>query len=224
MPRTARASAADYCYHVLNRGNAGATVFHDDVDYGDFVDLIGQASERLPMRVLAYGLMPDHFHLVLRPHADGDLSRWMQWLLTAHVRRHHSRHRTNGHIWQGRFKAFPTQDDGHLLTVLRYVEHNPLRAGLAPVAEDWPWSSLALIADRRRPAYYDLGPRPGRAEWLRRVNHPLSDAELASLRHSIDRGTPFGTDTWTRQAAETLGLESSLRPLGRPRNAVPPPV
>lgn len=140
MPRTLRASLGDYCYHVLNRGNARAQVFHDDGDYRAFVDLIGTACERLPMRVLAYCLMPNHFHLVLRPHGDGDLSRWMQWLLTAHVRRHHRRYGTTGHIWQGRFKAFPTQDDGHLLAVLRYVERNPLRAGLVP-----PVRGMALV-------------------------------------------------------------------------------
>ncbi|MDB5353093.1 MAG: rayT [Planctomycetota bacterium] len=219
MPRTLRASSADFCYHVLNRGNARATVFHDDDDYKAFVELIGEACDRLPTRVLAYGLMPNHFHLVLKPHGDGDLSRWMQWLLTSHVRRHHRRYRSSGHVWQGRFKAFPTQDDGHLLAVLRYVERNPLRAGLVPRAEDWPWSSLALVGSRSRPSYFDPGPRPRRAAWLRRVNAPMTEAELASLRRCIERGAPFGTDAWSRQAAEALGLQSSLRPLGRPKKA-----
>jgi len=82
------------------------------------------------MRVLAYCLMPNHFHLALWPQADGDLSRWMQWVLTAHVRRYHRHYGSSGHVWQGRFKAFPIQADGHLLTVLRYIERNPVRAGL----------------------------------------------------------------------------------------------
>ena len=222
MPRTLRASSADFCYHVLNRGNARAAVFHDDDDYATFIELIGLACERLPMRVLAYCLMPNHFHLVLRPHADGDLSRWMQWLLTAHVRRHHRRHRSSGHIWQGRFKAFPTQDDGHLLAVLRYVERNPLRTGLVPSAQDWPWSSLPLVGSRSRPAYFDPGPRPPRAQWLRRVNAPMTEAKLSALQRCIDRGAPFGTAAWSEQAAESLGLESSLRPLGRPRKVAAP--
>jgi len=72
--------------------------------------------------------MPNHFHLVLWPHKDGDLSRWMQWLLTAHVRRYHKHYASSGHVWQGRFKAFPIEEDDHLLTVLRYVERNPHRA------------------------------------------------------------------------------------------------
>ena len=129
MPRTARASAGHICDHVLNRGNARADVFHRRGDYQAFVDLLGLACNRLPMRMLAYCLMPNHFHLALWPYQDEDLSRWMQWLLTAHVRHSHRHYQSSGHIWQGRFKAFPIQQDQHLLTVLRYIERNPLRAG-----------------------------------------------------------------------------------------------
>ena len=107
------------CYHTLNRGNARAEVFHKDNDYAAFVALMGQACDRLPMRVLAYCLMPNHFHLVLWPRHDGDLSHWMQWLLTSHVRRYHRHYHGSGHVWQGRFKAFPIQQDEHLLTFMR---------------------------------------------------------------------------------------------------------
>ncbi len=89
-----------------------------------------QANERLPLRILGYVLLPNHFHLVLWPRRDGDLSRWMQWLLTSHVRRYHRHYHGSGHVWQGRFKAFPIEQDEHLLAVLRYVERNPLRANL----------------------------------------------------------------------------------------------
>jgi putative transposase len=130
MPRTARASVGGYCYHVINRGNARSVVFHADGDYQAFMDLLSQASQRIPMRVLAYCLMPNHFHLALWPSHDGELSRWMQWLLTAHVRRYHRWHDSSGHVWQGRFKAFPIEQDDHLLAVLRYIELNPVRANL----------------------------------------------------------------------------------------------
>jgi putative transposase len=89
MPRTARASVGEMCYHVINRGNGRIEVFHKDYDYRAFVELIGSACERIPMRVLAYCIMPNHFHLALWPYLDRDLGRWMQWLLTAHVRRYH---------------------------------------------------------------------------------------------------------------------------------------
>ncbi len=90
MSRIARASVGERCYHVINRGNARAEVFHGDGDYRAFVELLAQACGRVPMRVLAYCVMPNHFHLALWPYRDGDLSRWMQWLLTAHVRRYHT--------------------------------------------------------------------------------------------------------------------------------------
>ncbi len=127
MPRTARASLGGLTYHVLNRGNARAQVFHKPEDYQAFLDMMVQATIRIPMRILAYCLMPNHFHLALWPHLDHDLSRWMHWLLTTHVRRYLRHYRSSGHVWQGRFKAFPIQEDEHLLVVLRYVERNPLR-------------------------------------------------------------------------------------------------
>ena len=144
MPRTARASAANLCYHMLNRGNNRASLFHKDGDFDAFVDLLAEAKLRNPMRILAYCVLPNHFHLALWPLGDGDLGRWMHWLLTAHVRRYQRHYHSTGHVWQGRFKAFPIQEDEHLLVVLRYIERNPLRAGLVERAERWPWSSLGL--------------------------------------------------------------------------------
>lgn len=75
---------------------------------------MADASDRLPLDVLGYCLMPNHFHLVIRPRGDGDLGRWMQRLLTTHARRYHRHYGTTGHVWQGRFKAFPAEDDGEV--------------------------------------------------------------------------------------------------------------
>ena len=138
MPRASRAAAGGFCYHVLNRGNARAEVFHKDGNYDAFIKIIAEASLRNPMRVLAYCLMSNHFHLALWPAKDGDLSRWMQWLLTTYVRRYQRHYHSNGHIWQGRFKAFPVQEDDHLRVALRYIERNALRAAVVERAEDWP--------------------------------------------------------------------------------------
>jgi putative transposase len=217
MPRTARASVGGMCYHVLNRGNAQARVFHKDGDFAAFLKLMADAQERLPLRILGYVLMPNHFHLVLWPRHDGDLSRWMQWLLTAHVRRYHRHYGGSGHVWQGRFKAFPIQGDEHLLTVLRYVERNPLRANLVHRAEAWPWSSLTWRASAQRPELLSDWPVPSPTNWMAAVNAAQSEAELAALRKSVARGAPFGEERWSRRVAKRLGLESSLRPRGRPK-------
>jgi putative transposase len=212
MPRTARASVGGYCYHVLNRGNARGQVFHADADYRAFLQTVADTRAFVPMRVLAYCLMPNHFHLVLWPHADGDLSRFLHRLSTAHVRRYHCRYRGTGHVWQGRFKAFPIQEDEHLLIVLRYVERNPVRAGLVAWAEDWFWSSAAAEAVVR----VDAGPVARLAEWLDWVNRPNTEAEAERLRECTARGRPFGSDGWAAATAVRLGLGASLRPRGRP--------
>src|SRR5271157_2499792 len=108
MPRTARASVGGMWNHALSRGNRREAVFHKDEDYAEFVEAMVDARTRLPVDVLGYCLKPNHFHLVLRPKADGDLGRWMQWLLTAHARRYHRHYGTSGHVWQGRFKEWAT--------------------------------------------------------------------------------------------------------------------
>jgi putative transposase len=217
MPRTARAAAADYCYHVLNRGNARAEVFHKPADYEASLEMVAAACDRLPMRVLGYCLMPNHFHLVLRPFRDGDLSRWMQWFMTAHVRRYRRHYGSSGHVWQGRFRAFPCQDDEHLITVLRYVERNALRAGMVRRAEKWPFGSLHTAVEPGGTVALEPGPLPRDKAWIERVNRRMSEAELAAVRHCVARGMPYGSEAWTKKTALALGLESSLRPRGRPK-------
>lgn len=220
MPRTARASVANVCYHVLNRGNAQNEVFHKSEDYAAFMKLLKQANERLPMRIIAHCLMPNHFHLVLWPHHDGDLSSWMQWLMTSHVRRYHRHYNSSGHVWQGRFKAFPIQQDDHLLSVIRYVERNPVRSKTIPVrkAERWPWSSVSTVTppDVELPTLHP-GPAPRDEGWLAHVNQSLTEEELNAIHECISRGKPFGSERWTKMTAKKLGLESSLRSRGRPR-------
>ena len=219
MPRTARASRADIVYHVMSRGNARAAVFLDDSDYVAFVALLRRAIERIPMRLFAWCLMPNHFHFVLQPHSAPDLGRWMHWLLTAHVQRHRVRYQTIGRIWQGRFTALPIQQDGHLLAVLRYVERNPVRAGLVRTAESWPWSSMHL---RRSNSDLLLSRPPIElpSNWRAFVNRPLGADPLEKIREAIRRGRPFGEREWTVETADQLGLTSSLRPRGRPRGLI----
>jgi len=212
MLRTARASRGGYVYHVINRGNARMKVFRTQEDYRAFVKLMVEANQRLAMRLTGYCLLPNHFHLMLWPYEDGDLSRWMQWLLTSHVRRYRRHYKGSGHVWQGRFKAFPVEQDDHYLTVLRYVERNPLRAEMVQRAQDWSWSSLSRTKLALPEGLLHAGPVPKPSRWVRHVNAAQNEAELKRLRRSVHRGTPFGSDAWTRKTASVLGLESTLRP------------
>ena len=223
MPRRARMPADDVVYHVLNRGNCRMDLFSKEGDFAAFITLIELARRRVPsVRVLGYCLMNNHWHLVLWPRRGADLSRFMGWLCTTHVRRWRL-HRGNvgqGHLYQGRFKSFPIQQDGHLLTVLRYVEANPLRARLVKRAQDWPWSSLARQrgVDNVRIELSDW-PVDRPRDWRTLVNAALDTGEIDNIRTSVARGRPFGDQKWVARTAGRLGLESTLRDPWRPRKA-----
>jgi putative transposase len=218
MPRFSRPIPAGLCAHVVTRANGRATVFHLESDYADFTRLMRAAQARAHLNVLGWCLMPNHIHLVLRPLMNGDIGRWMHWLLTSHVQRHRVRQQTEGRVWQGRYKAFPIQADRHLLTVLRYVERNPVRAGLVSLAQEWRWSS-AVERQSPNPLSGLLAPSPLPLPdpWIDWVNTPLTGAELSNIRASIQRDRPLGDSTWTRDIASRLDLSGTLRPRGRPR-------
>ncbi len=224
MPRTARFIVANYCYHVLNRGNRKARVFHEPADYEQFLALVHCAQERIHIPILAACVMPNHFHLVVRPRQPEDLGRWMQRAFTTHVRWQHAKYGTTGRIWQGRFKAFLIQQDHHLLTVMRYVERNALRANLVERAEDWRWGSLRWRTLERPPVTIDSSPVPLPGYWRHLVNEPQTDAEIAEIRTCINRQRPFGATDWVREQAAALGIEQSLNAFGRPRKSRSVPV
>ena len=141
MPRVARRAVDGGVYHILNRGNGRQRVFHSDADYQKFVSLLKEVQERFAIRLFAYCLMPNHFHLLVKAEQGEDLSLSMHWFTTTYVRRYHKHYRTSGHLWQGRYKSFSIEDDKQLLTVVRYIEGNPVRANLVESASGWVWSS-----------------------------------------------------------------------------------
>ena len=219
MPRTSRALVADTCYHVINRGNQSATVFHEPADYSQFFALIKRAQDRLNLPIIAACLMPNHIHLVVRPCNATDLARWTHWVFTTHVRWYHAKFDTTGRVWQGRFKAFPMQEDHHLLAVMRYVERNALRAKLVERAEDWEWGSLAWRRASRAPLALNESPVPLPSYWRHYVNDEQTSVELAEVRSCVNRQRPFGAEEWVRRQVAGLGLESSVTPVGRPRRS-----
>ena len=149
MPRRLRVADGGYVYHDLNRAVAPAALFEKDGDYAAFLRVLTEAAEWRPVRLVSYCIMPNHWHLVLWPRRDGDLSEYLRWLTVTHVQRWHAHYHTSGSgsLYQGRFKSFPIQEDDHLLTVCRYVERNALRAGMVARAEAWRWSSLLQRSD-----------------------------------------------------------------------------
>jgi putative transposase len=209
-------------FHVLNRGNDRRRVFRQASDFEAFLRVMKETLQRAPMRILAFCLMPNHWHLLLWPEREGELAAFMQRLTTTHVRRWHLYRGSvgRGHLYQGTYKSFPVQEDDHFYSVGRYVERNALRANLVQRAEDWRWSSLAIRLGRcgaeEVPALSEW-PVPRPRSWTSLVNQVQTEAELESLRVSLQRGRPYGSESWQQQTAKRLGLEFTFHPRGRPR-------
>jgi putative transposase len=224
MGRPHRAAEGGFVYHVLNRGNARMRIFDGERDYDAFEKILTEAVERFETRLLAYCLMPNHWHLLLWPVKDGELSRFVGWLSLTHTQRWHAHRRSvgRGHVYQGRFKSFPIQEDAHFYAVARYVERNALRGRLVRRAEAWRWCSLArwLHGPAEEKPPLAAWPVPRKAGWVEHVNAPQTEAELSAVRLSIERGSPYGETAWTERTIRRLGLESTVRPRGRPRKDI----
>lgn len=221
MPRRPRIATGGLVYHVLNRRVGRQLLFEKDTDYVAFERILEEAVARSGIRLTAYCVMPNHWHLLLWPRHDDELSETLRWLTVTHTQRWHAAHRTagGGPLYQGRFKSFPVQTDAHFLTVARYVERNALRANLVRRAENWRWGSLwrQYKSDAKARALLSEWPVQRPRNWLGHVNRAETPQELEALRRSAQRGQPFGGEAWRIRTAKRLSLESTLRPRGRPR-------
>ena len=218
MPHRYQTGSGGIVFHVMNRAARRGQLFFGPSDYAAFLDALRLAGQRSAMRLLCYVVMPNHWHLMLWPVADQDLSSYMQWLTRTHAQRWHAAHDSTGTgaVYQGRFKAIPIQTDRHFLVVCRYVERNPVRAHLVPSAREWRWGSAwdGPPAESQP----DLAPWPVSrpANWSDWVEQPEKQSVVKGLRERIQRGRPFGCREWGCQTAARLRLEPHLRGAGRP--------
>ena len=205
MPRISRGLADGEIYHVINRGNKRAEVFHEREDYERFITLLQEAKKICDVKIYAFVLMPNHFHLVVEPNKAEDLSKFMQWLLTSYVRFYNKTYKTSGHLWQGRYKSFIVQKDNYLLTLLNYVEQNPQRANL----KEWEFVS----SEYKDSILMDQLPIDIPDEW----DDFVGMLEKERIEKSIERQSPYGEDNWREEICETYDLVSTIRPRGRPK-------
>lgn len=224
MPRQPRHCPAGYVYHVLNRSAGRIALFRRDADYAAMERVLLAAKERVDLPLLAWCFMKNHWHFVVQPATDTQVSDFFRWLTHTHAMRWRVAHRSVGwgHLYQGRFKSFPVQGEGarkHFLSVCRYVQRNALTAGVVRRAEAWRWGSLWVeahgTAEQRQLLAPWPVPRP--SDWIGRVNAAMTQKELARLRQSVDRSQPYGENSWVQATAKELHLEHTLRPEGRPR-------
>ena len=219
MPRRLQLGSGGTIFHVLNRGARRLRLFDAPDDYGAFLRCLAETKRRIPLRLLAYCIMPNHFHLVAWPARDGELAEFMHLMTGTHGRRWHIWRGSvgQGAVYQSRYKAFPVQEDRHFLVVCRYVERNALEAGLVRRAEDWPWSSLAASRDSPSTLPIDDWPVPRPPDWVTFVNEAQFAGETARVRNAVRSGLPLGDPDWASKTAGRLGLGGTGRRPGRPR-------
>lgn len=221
MARTKRADEAGAIYHMLNRANRRVTIFHKEADFEAFERILAEALERTKLKLFAYCILSNHWHLVVRPEVDGEMSRFGQWIGLTHTQRYNAHYGTSGegHLYQGRYKSFPVQSDEHFLSLCRYVERNAFSAELCGTPDQWRFGSLHRWAhgSSAEKSILSPWPIPRRPNWINWVTQPLSDKEQKRLDWSLKRGAPFGDETWVEATARRCDLESTMRPTGRPK-------
>ena len=221
MPRSARVDVGEEIYHVLNRANGRLQIFNTNEEYQLFEKLLLETKEVTDMRILAYELMPNHWHLVLQPKNDGDLGVFMHRLSNSHTRKVHARTDTNGsgHLYQGRYKSFLVDSDKYLLAVIKYVERNAVRAKLVSRCEDWRWGSAwrRIHGTVGQKKLIDEIPIAFPGNYTKWINTDEKSDDLDMIRTSVHKSVPYGKEQWVEKMVLKHHLESTLKSPGRPK-------
>ena len=221
MPRRPRLCPKGTCFHVINRAVARLTLFEKQEDYEAFERVLELAHQRVALPIYAYCVMPNHWHFVVRPQTDTQVTEFFRWMTHTHTMRWHAHYHTegSGHLYQGRFKTFPIEEGEHLLAVLRYVERNALQANLVERVEDWKYGSLwrTLNGNKKEQSVLTAWPILRPRTWRAMVNRPQNERELKAIRKCVKKGSPYGSDRFVTQASVRLKLKHTLRNRGRPK-------
>ncbi len=221
MPRLPRAVFAGFPHHVTQRGNRREPVFFDDEDRLVYLAWLKDYADQHQVEVLAYCLMPNHIHLIAVPATNDGLQLALKPLHMRYAQRINRQRQWSGHVWQGRFFSSPL-DDAYLWTALRYVECNPVRAGLIEHAQDYRWSSAAGHCGLRQDALLrtdspwqrQLATVTDWSAWLAQVDDANA---LNTLRLHANKGLPCGDEGFVTKLGDLLGRPLAPRPRGRPR-------
>lgn len=220
MSRSLRVDVGGEIYHCINRAVGRQTIFKKEKDYQSFETILQEIVDVTNMRILAYSIMPNHFHLVLYPENNGDLSSFMKRVTATHTQRYRTATQTvgEGPLYQGRYKSFIIQNNIHLFTVLRYVERNPLTAQLVQNVLEWRYGSVYRRYKGTEKEKMLLSPwvcdEP--KDYIQFLSHPLTAKEIEKIAQSEIKGTPFGDDNYTLTMVKKYNLGSTLRKKGRP--------
>jgi len=205
-------------YHVTQRGNRRGDVFFCHEDRIRYLDLLQEYAERYGLDLLGYCLMTTHIHLVSIPQAADSLARTLHALNTRYTRLVNAEHSWSGHLWQGRFFS-SALDEAHLVAAIRYVERNPVRAGMVKQAGDYPWSSAGLHLGLREDAVVRSETEWGSPieGWADMLGRPEDSETLDRIRSRTRVGFPCGDDSFVAKVSRLIGRDLVLRARGRPK-------
>jgi putative transposase len=222
MPRRLRHSLQGAAFHVMNRAIQQTVLFRTRADYDAFLAIVREGISKFKVRIIAYCVMPNHWHFVVLCDRIEDISNWLHWTTGTHAIRWNLFHGTRGRgaVYQSRFKAVPIQTETSLYRVCRYVERNALRSGLVAAAESWEFGSLYASCNNCYAIPLSSWPIVRPSNWIGFVNSPEDHLELDDLRQTLRRGQPIGEPAWQKAVAPFIGL--SMKPIGRPKK-IPDP-
>ena len=226
MPRRARIRFAGIPQHVIQRGNNRAACFFADEDYRNYLDSVQQGAERYGCDIHAYVLMTNHVHLLATPADEESLAGMMRYLGSRYVQYVNYTYKRSGTLWEGRYKSSLIDTERYLLTCYRYIELNPVRAGMVKEAGDYKWSSYTahalgqaneMIQDHS--SYLALGAtdETRSVAYQALFRHQVDEETLTEIRDALNRGTAFGSDRFKDEIEATLARSVRPGPVGRPR-------
>lgn len=228
MARLPRLVVPNQPHHVIQRGNDRQLVFRDTSDYAVFLGRLGEAAKQFEVSIHAYVLMPNHLHLLASPSDSTGLARMMQWVGRYYVPYFNRKYGRSGTLWQGRYRTSVIDSEQYFITCSRYIELNPLRAGMVLSPGDYPWSSYPhhigvsanpLITDH--PLYWALGNTPFEREATYKdlAEQALTPEDLIKMRDSV-KGWALGSEQFKIKLEKTVSRR--VRPIrtGRPYKVV----
>lgn len=226
MPRQPRLEVVGLPHHIVQRGVDRQAVFFDHHCYLEYLHLLSAYAGHLEVSVHGWCLMTNHVHLLLTPSVPGTLSRLMQNLNRLYVQRINARFERTGHLWAGRFKASVVGSERYLLSCMRYIELNPVRAGMVAHPQDYPWSSWHANVGKRRsrlvtphPEYVALGATDVECQENYRawVLQDEQEHEITQLRNATQQNATFGSARFAHQIEQMLGRDVTIKSRGRPK-------
>ncbi len=219
MPRIGRVVAAGFPHHIIQRGNNRENIFFEKNDRKQYMTLLKKYAEKWNSPVMAYCLMSNHVHLLIKPGSEESLFKMMQGLTlcyTQHINRTYGR---TGRLWESRYHSCIVDQEKHLWAVARYIEQNPVRVGMVKRAEDYPYSSARAHVNGSEDAVLgeDLFSHDRRRDYILLLWSDIPQKEFERLRYATKTGRPFGSEEFVLEMEKKLARRLLQRPKGRPR-------